>query len=203
MSMEIKKALLLGALSVGAFSFAGSAQADCTTDTDNQWECLEVGGTDVTGSGTQGPFQFSGSSQLSYGGIINATCTLNVEGEVDVDTTNNVAYITVTDGSVTGSGTCSRIDVAGFPWTAVDPSTGNPGINSDVYPSNTGVAVGDISGVEVTYFGGTICSGTIAGVEFANGNPVSQPSSFDFNGSVGACTVNGVVVSQGTDVNAW
>ena len=212
MSMEMKKALLASVLAVGAFSFAGSAQAECTTDTDAQWECLQVGGTDVTGSGEQGPFTFAGTSTLSYGGFINATCGLELTGYVDVDTANNRTYIRVTNGDITGSGTCANLNLSGFDWNAYDPDDGNAGIDGassdDIYPAASGnAALGDIGNISVSHsFFGTLCSGTLDDVTFQNNEPsgsLSDPSFFVFSGSIGACTVNGQLDSTGTDVNAW
>lgn len=217
MSMELKKTLLATAIAAGAFTFSHSAQAACSTDTANEWECVQVDGVDETGNGEQGPFNFSGSSALSVG-FISATCTLSLDGTVEVDTANNRTFINVTSGTITGAGTCNDLSLNDFTWEANEAGSsttvGIPGASGgDISPANADYATGDISNIQVVHDTfGTLCDGELQGVTFRN-NPasgtVSDPSEFNFSGGIpgstflGNCNVNGTLSATGTDVNVW
>lgn len=219
MFSKSKKAAFLVGLSALAFGISGIAAADCSSDTANQWECLQAQNGSSTYDSTladgsyHGPYTFSGTTSLSYAGIINATCTLSLSGDVKVDPTNNIAYIKVVSGSISGSGTCGSLGVTNFPWYAQTSGTdGIPGASGgDISPNNGAYAIGDFDNIKVTYSGITICSGSMDGVKFQNNNyqdgthtSVTDPSLFTFNGSVGACSVNGNLYSStNNDVNAW
>ncbi|MCH2550871.1 hypothetical protein [Alloalcanivorax venustensis] len=226
MSMEMMKKVLVGAIGVAIYSFSGSAQAACNTTTADQWECLQAETsagsgtyTDLTSATTMsGPYTFEGVSDLSYSvfgiPVLTAQCIVTLEGEVDVDPTANRAYLEVTSGAVSQDpaapdSDCDDITISSFVWYFEDPNDGQLGIDGanggDVHLPATDFAVGDIDEMKVSHSSfGQICSGPLEGVEFRNGSPVSEPSSFDFAASVGNCNINGMVTTDGyVDVNAW
>ena len=177
------------------------ASASCSTDTSNSWECLQVGGTDATGLGTQGPFPFSGTAIMSYGGIINYTCSLSLDAKFNVDTADNLATLTISNGSISaGDSGCSNYGLAGFPWTAT--------ASGDIHPKNSGGVNFTFPSVVITFSGTTVCSGSLT-VNFENNDygagytSVSDASIIKINSSVGSCSISGTLADTGTDVNMW
>jgi len=232
MSMEIKKVALAGIVGLAAYGFAGSAAAQTcagssATATDGTWECVEYqDGTSTTynaapsnvwfgpagTSAASDTFTFTGNSTLNYS-FISANCPLTLEGQVRYDASGNAIGIRVLDGTVGGSGTCASIGISNFPWYASDNTTftnsssvsgaGTPG---DVNPPAGGVTTANIGSITVEVFGSAVCTGYLPDVDFANGNPVDNSSSFDFSGTIvgTSCGVNGVLSSvSNEDVNAW
>lgn len=218
----MKKIMQLAALA-GALTLAGPALA-CSTDTPDEWECLTEdtsnpsAGTNLINQGVQGPYTFSGITKLTAG--LTAECSLSLEGNVEMEDAatsgipGGVVYITVTDGSISGTGNCSSLSLDGFPWEAtVDGVPGIPGADGgDIYTKYVGSATADISGIEVylTQFPLPtlkICDGTLPGVIFSNGSAAGNPSSFKFNGAMPGsplpCTVEGTLLSVDGDVDAW
>lgn len=170
----------LTALGLAAL-YSPAALADCTTDTDNLWECLEI--ETAAGSGVyvdhsahthmDGPLTFQGYADLSHTLAGTLTdCTLTVIGAARVDTTANRAFIEVSNATSQvgdrGDADCGRVRFTNFNWLAYEPGTTDEGINGqnhgDVYdmhgaapgmsstpPNHPHNAFGDLAEVVIEY----------------------------------------------------
>lgn len=190
MSYEMMKKVVIGA--AGAVALMGSVAAHATV----------VPAAPQTRT-------FEGLSDLNFAGIIQADdCVLSLTGEVTEDGAGNVT-VTVQNGSVTqgaiGDAACNQIDLGLDPnnsstfWTATLPENQLPD------PRIGDTVVGIFSNLSITAAGIPcvfIGTGSIPAT-FSNGASIGAPSSFDFNGSVGACGVNGNLEGQGPDVDAF
>lgn len=218
-NIKMKKLIQLSALAA-ALGFSGTALA-CDSDIQDEWECL-INTSDPTvnliDEGKQGPFTFTGITDLTVGPLIRASCTLSLEGWVEMQSEaesgieGGITYIKVTGGEVIGGGTCASLTLGGFPWHAErSGNIGMPGANGgDVFPKYTGSASANMSGIKVSHsIFGSICDGTMPNVSYQNGAQLGDPSSFNFNGSIpgatvlGACSVVGKLLADGADIDAW
>ncbi|UWN48424.1 hypothetical protein ASALC70_00604 [Alcanivorax sp. ALC70] len=175
MSMKIMKKAIVSSIGAAALLGAASAQAQFTTIDPVQSE-----------------YTFSGATQLTQFGV-PANCTLNLVGEVVITGSGGVT-IDVTGGAVTGSGFgCGSVTLSNFPWTANVPASAAPADPTDPVT----VTFEDVS------VAGPLgnCGTTDVDAVFSNGDPISEPSSFDFDATIGACTVNGIL--ENDDVNVY
>lgn len=205
----------------GALTLAGPALA-CSTDTPNEWECLTentanpTAGPNLVDQGPQGPYTFSGTTTLKVNTFplpITAICPLSLKGTVEIVSSTNTAYITVIDGEVGGTGTCTDLELQKFPWHAT--TNGNIGIpgasGGDVNPAYGSTTTADIDGISVYHdsLSTTLCEGTLSNVAFSNGNAAGDPSYFEFDGALPGsgqpfpCTIKGTLLSIDGDVDAW
>lgn len=175
MSIKMVKKSIVSA--IGAATLLGAATANA------QFTTIDP---------VQSEYTFSGASQLTQFGV-PANCTLNLIGEVAITGSGGVT-IDVTSGTVTGSGFgCGSVSLSNFPWTANVPASAAP-----VDPTDPVTVT--FEGVSVTGPFGS-CGTTDVDAIFSNGDPISNPSSFDFDASIGACTVDGVLSND--DVNVY
>ncbi len=149
---------------------------------------------------------FEGLSDLTIFGFIQADdCVLSLTGDVTENGSGDVT-VTVTEGSVTqgalGDAACNQVDLNLDPndssthWTASLPNAQlpNPRIGDTVNGTFTNLNI-TASGIS--------CGGSSIVATFSNGASIGDESTFSFNGSVGACTVNGTLEVQGSDIDAF
>ncbi|WP_159661414.1 hypothetical protein [Alcanivorax xiamenensis] len=186
----------------------------------NQWFGYNSGDTSynlqLTNGNTDNGFIFYGTNVDLVTPLITVSCNLALKGQLRYEptSTGKILKIQVVDGGVTSGDTlCSGLTLGGFPWWADTASnfsaSGGFPQSSNVHPPATGLAIGNIGGtIKVTHpLLGTICDGgTMEDVEFRNGNPISDDSSFTFNNTITgtSCGVDGILYSEeGFDANAW
>lgn len=202
MPMQLSSRLLAAAAALALAIFSAPASAACTTDTQNAWECLEAGGTDLTSATTySGPYTYEGSMSLShwYTGTMN--CTIIVVVEVIVDPVTNEGSIRIT---VITSG-CLQMTFPGLPSTA----TISGASGGDIYTKHTGSTTG-VTPLTIDYNGTTVCSDYVD-LEFGNDvnhTDKDEPSYIKvddtLSGWAGSCTLQIDATTDGyTDVNMW
>ena len=209
MSIEIIKKAALGAAGAIALLSAGAHAQVSPTNNAGQWDVVsyQTGGSTYSTGSSATNRSFTGTSELSAS-VVSADCGITLTGDVEIQGSGDLT-IDVTSGSISGSGTCSRLRFApsSFPWNVTVPgaaSQSDADALDDVLGTVTGIAVQfDLFGVGAYT---TICSGSLPAV-FSNGaTDVTDPSSFTFNDNIGTsgCAVDGTIFSPtNQDTNAW
>lgn len=131
---------------------------------------------------------FSGPSALTMPGWPAINCTLELNGEADINGTGDV-LVSVNSGSLSGF-LCGLVSLDGFPWTATIDRADLP-----QSPNAGGTFVPVLfNNLDITGPGGN-CGGNTITANFTNGPTVinNSISEFVFAGSVGVCTVNGTL----------
>ncbi|MFT6600618.1 MAG: hypothetical protein ACJATD_001473 [Alloalcanivorax sp.] len=215
MSMEIRKIAAAGLFGLAAYAMTGTASAQTTTcnaASSGTWDCVQyqdgtsttyINAPDNVWFGPSGDdttsFHFEGDSVLSYS-FFGADCGLNIDGQLKYDESADTIQIRVTDAeAVAGDSLCNQIYLEGFPWTS-------DVITNDVHTPTGGSTSGTLNDVVISLFsmGSETCTGDLSNVQFRNGDPITAASFFTFDGSIGACSVEGDVYSEDdADVNAY
>lgn len=194
-----------------------AALAGCATDTDSQWECLEIDGIDVTTASTMaGPHTFSGDISLYHSLTGTLDCTWTWTAGFDVDPGADRLYIDMTGAEIAMD--CPGFSFGSADWQVYEALDGMPGVrgggHGDVHDKhgsshNTLFDLANFEFFYETIFASlTMCSGTLAHVVFGNdvngSGDKDNPSFFRLNGSVAGCTISGTLTTDGyIDVNAW
>ncbi|MBA3979998.1 MAG: hypothetical protein C0462_05275 [Alcanivorax sp.] len=137
---------------------------------------------------------FEGTTHLSAGFLCQATCTLEVDGEMKDDLTGNTT-LTVFDGRVSGSNPlCGQLDLNNFPWVGSVPHAS--------IPSPLAPVTFTLEDVNVS---ASICGSCSDKIDVTF-NP-ADGGSFEFDGPIypnGNCNVSGTLTSaDGNYYDAW
>ncbi|MEP2588088.1 MULTISPECIES: hypothetical protein [Gammaproteobacteria] len=196
MSMEMMKKVTIGAVGAAFILSAASAQAARSpANNPNVWDTIQTNGT--------APFTFEGTSNLSQYGIPVNGCLLTLTGDVTILGSGDLE-VEVTSGSVTAqsgsSSLCGSVTLSGFPWVATVPAS-----DSQADADALDDVQGTFTGVSVYGLGSCGGDGTVDAVFNNNGATVSNsnPSYFQFNDSIGNCTIDGTVYVVDEDVDAY
>ncbi|MBM7335614.1 hypothetical protein [Alloalcanivorax marinus] len=187
MSKSMKKALM-AVVAGAALTGAVSAQAQVG----EIYEAGNSGNPLTTADGT-----FSGTTTLAYGGGPNITCTLTLDGTVEVDSGGATGRITVTDGDISGGFLCGLVSISGFPWVSNDVAA------SDLAPISS--VAQDVDIVFEDQIDVNLCGNDLDFTAVFNNNGTtvnSAPSTFEVSNTLGSCSLVGTLTVQGDDIDA-